>query len=75
MLYIGRVHLSYRDVGSVLSMLVYFLWKILLENNVDPDQTPHYVASDVGLHSSPMTLLQVSRKILQINRQRLIITK
>ena len=36
------------DVGSILSFLIYFLWKILLAN--DPDQTPHYVASDLGLH-------------------------
>ena len=32
--------------------------KILLANNVDPDQTPHYVASDLSLHC---LLLQVSR--------------
>ena len=30
--------------------------KILLANNVDPDQTPHIVASDLGLHCLPMTL-------------------
>ena len=34
-------------------------WKILLANNVEPDQTPHYVASDLGLHCLPMTLLRV----------------
>ena len=28
----------------------------MLANNVDPDQTPHYVASDLGLHCLPMTL-------------------
>ena len=28
---------------------------ILLANNVDPDQTPHHVASDLGLHRLPMT--------------------
>ena len=28
----------------------------MLANNVDPDQTPHYVASDVGLHCFSMTL-------------------
>ena len=33
----------------------------MLANNVDPDQTPHYVASDLGLHCLPMTLLRVSR--------------
>ena len=30
--------------------------KILLANNVDPDQMPHYVASDLGLHCLPITL-------------------
>ena len=33
--------------------------KILFANNVDPNQTPHYVASDLGLHCLPMTLLRV----------------
>ena len=40
---------------------------ILMENhankNVDPDQTPHNKASDLGLHCSPMTLLWVSRSV------------
>ena len=52
---------DFRAVGSILLLLFYFLWKILLANNVDPDQMPHYVASDLGLHCLPMTLLQVSR--------------
>ena len=34
--------------------------KALFANSVDPDQTPHYVASDLGLHCLPMTLFQVS---------------
>ena len=34
--------------------------KSCLANNVDPDQMPHYVASDLVLHSMPMTLLCVS---------------
>ena len=25
----------------------------MLANNVDPDQMPHYVASDLGLHCLP----------------------
>ena len=33
----------------------------LIAKNVDPNQTPHYVASDLGLHCLPMTLFQVSR--------------
>ena len=35
--------------------------KILIANNVDPDQMPHYVASDLYLHCLPLTLLQVSK--------------
>ena len=46
-----------RGVGSISSLLFYFRWKILLANNEDPDQTPHYVASDLGLHCLLMTLL------------------
>ena len=34
---------------------------ILLANNTDPDQTSHYVASDLGQHSLPMSLLWVFR--------------
>ena len=33
----------------------------LLANSVDPDQMPHYLASDLGLHCLPTTLLWVSR--------------
>ena len=40
----------FRVVGPILSLLFYFGWKILLANNVGPDQTPHDVASDLGLH-------------------------
>ena len=32
-----------------------------LANTVDPDQTPHYVASDLGLHCLPLNLLRVSK--------------
>ena len=51
----------FRGVRSILSLLFYFLRKILLANDVDPDQLPHYVASDQDLHCLPMTLLQVSK--------------
>ena len=37
-------------------------YSIFEANNVHPDQTPHDVASDLGLHCLPMTLLRVSRK-------------
>ena len=29
-------------------------------NSDDPDQTPHFVASDLGLHSLPMSLLWIA---------------
>ena len=34
---------------------IVFGWKLLLANSVDPDQTPHYVTSDLDLHCLPMT--------------------
>ena len=33
----------------------------LFANSGDPDQTPHSVVSDLGLHCLPITLLEVSR--------------
>ena len=33
----------------------------LFANSGDPDQMPHSVASDLGLHCLPITLLRVSR--------------
>ena len=69
-LYTGRLFHCYmldesichfRGVRSILLLLFYFWWKILLANNVEPDQMPHYVACDLGLHCLPMTLLRVSR--------------
>ena len=35
--------------------------KTPVSNTINPNQTPHYVASDLGLHCLPMTLLQVSK--------------
>ena len=35
--------------------------EILLANSADLDQMPRNVASDLGLHSLPMTLLRVPR--------------
>ena len=40
---------------------ILFLMENLLANNVDPDQMPNYVASYLGLHCLPITLLRVSR--------------
>ena len=45
-------------VGSILLLLFYFGEK-LLANTADPDQMPHYVASDLSLHCLPMTLLWI----------------
>ena len=47
----------FMGVGSTLSLLLYFGGKILFANNKDPEQMPHYVASDLGLHCLPMILL------------------
>ena len=34
---------------------------VLNANSVDPDQTPRYAASDLGLHCFPMSLLWDAR--------------
>ena len=52
-------HLS--GVQSILSRLFYFVWKLLLANNIGLAQTPHNVVSYVGLNCLPLTLLRVSR--------------
>ena len=57
---LGKLFCHFRGVGFTLSLLFDFGWKILLANNVDPDQTPH-VASDLGLHCLSITILRVSR--------------
>ena len=43
---------------SGLSIIFFFGWEILLANNVDPDQVPHDVASDLSLHCLPMTFYE-----------------
>ena len=45
-----------RGIGSIILLLLYFLWIILLANNIDPDQMPHYLAFDLSLHCLSMTL-------------------
>ena len=38
-------------------MKIFFLkWLNNLQNSGDPDQMPHYVASDLGLHFLPIPL-------------------
>ena len=51
----------FRSVMSNLSLFFNFYWKILFANNLDPDQMPHDVASDLGLHCLPVTLIRVFR--------------
>ena len=31
-----------------------FLWNILEANSEDPDKTPHFAVSDLGLHCLPI---------------------
>ena len=52
----------FRSAGYIFPRLFFlFLMEILLANTVDPDQTPHPVASELGLHCLPMPFLRVSR--------------
>ena len=51
----------FKGVRTILLLLFYFWWKILLANNVDPDQMPRYVASDLVLQCLAMTFSQVSK--------------
>ena len=44
-----------------VAFILFFNGKMLLANTVDPDQMPQYVASDLGLHCLPVTLLRVSQ--------------
>ena len=41
--------------GQFCHFYFIFAGKILLANTVDPDQRPHHVVSDLGLHYLPMT--------------------
>ena len=44
----------FRDVRS---SWFFFLWRLLLANNVGPNQMSHDVVSDLGLQFLPMTLM------------------
>ena len=52
-------NLHYGEVRDVwLFLLIYFIEiPVFNANSVDPDQTPHFAASDLGLHCSLMSLL------------------
>ena len=65
----AQYRLKYCLTGLLSPKQVYFVTFILflmenpVSNHCRPDQMPHYVASDLGMHCSPMTLLwfQVKR--------------
>ena len=46
---------------GVLGLFYRFYSILMLANNVDPGQTPHYVASGLGLHCLPTKFLRASR--------------
>ena len=48
-------------VAFILFLIENTVTKHRRVGRVDPDQILHYVASDLGLQSLPMTLLRVSR--------------
>ena len=58
--YTGKLFHCY-ILDKSICHFISFLMEILLAKNVDPDLMPHDVASDLGLHCLPMTLLQVSQ--------------
>ena len=44
----------------IFSLLLYFAQKFLEANSVDPDQTPRFAASELGLHRLHMSPKRVS---------------
>ena len=55
---IGSVHFHFKGCW-----VVFFIFIILKANSGDPDQTPHYVVSDLGLHCLPMSHKKDARLI------------
>ena len=58
---LGESICHFRGYQVYFVAFILFLRKILLANTVEPDQTPHDVASDLGLHCLPTTVLRVSQ--------------
>ena len=52
---------SIRDVWLFLLLPCFIEIPVFNVNSVDPDQMPHYAASDLGLHCLPMSLLWDAR--------------
>ena len=54
---------------------IFFIFiQVLIENSGDPDQTPHSVASDLGLRYLPMPHIKDARHILVKNAIILLIS-
>ena len=58
-----------RFISYIRGVLLVFILSCFVEipelnaNTVDPDQTPHFAASDLGLHCLPVSLLWDARLI------------
>ena len=56
---------SLRGVWSILLLPCFTEMPVINANSVDPDQTPHSAASDLGLHGLPMYhLLDARHKLV-----------
>ena len=58
-----------RSVRLVFIVIMFVEISALNANSVDPDQTPRYAASDLGLHCLPMSHLWKRDKATMFNRQ------
>ena len=61
---IGQVHFQKQGVWLVFIISIFIEISVLNANNVDPDQTPCYTVSDLGLYCLPMSLLWDNRQKL-----------
>ena len=76
------LHTSDRSISSIrdvwLILIITIFNPLFYANSVDPDQTPHSAASDLGLHCLPISLLWDARHkwvkeyILPCDKQRMI---
>ena len=49
------------SIAGFVLLVCFIEIRIFDVNSVDPDQTPHSAASDLGLHCLPVTFMGVSR--------------
>ena len=52
-----------RVSGKFLLLLCFIITPVFNAKSVDPDQTPHFAVSDLGLQCLPVTLLLVSQQM------------